>query len=156
MLILLMGVIYNVHRWDGIRWHDIHTKSHDDLFGHSRVISQQFERLQCWYYWWEGFMMCTAEMASGGMINIPSFMKVGAGVQVLFSSEIWEATLLVLLMGRIYVVHHWDGLSCLDVHTKFHKDWLRHLIVNMGDTHTDIQTARWFHRPNFNSLKQGK
>jgi hypothetical protein len=27
----------------------IHTKIHDDR-------SEQFERLQCWYYWWEGFM----------------------------------------------------------------------------------------------------
>jgi hypothetical protein len=21
-----------------------------------RLLPQQFERLQCWYYWWEGFM----------------------------------------------------------------------------------------------------
>jgi hypothetical protein len=25
-----MGLIYYVYRSDGIRWHDIHTKSHDD------------------------------------------------------------------------------------------------------------------------------
>jgi hypothetical protein len=28
-------------------------------------------------------MMYTAEMGSGSMINVPSYMKVGAGVQVL-------------------------------------------------------------------------
>jgi hypothetical protein len=43
----------------------------------------QFERLQCWYYSWEGFMMYTIEMASGGMIYIPSFMKIGIGVQAI-------------------------------------------------------------------------
>jgi hypothetical protein len=35
VLVLLMGVIYEVHRSDGLRWHDIHTKSHDDRFRHS-------------------------------------------------------------------------------------------------------------------------
>jgi hypothetical protein len=29
-----------------------------------KVLSQQFERLRCWYYWWEGFIMYAIEMAS--------------------------------------------------------------------------------------------
>jgi DNA-binding GntR family transcriptional regulator len=28
------------------------------------------------------------------------------------------------LMGRIEEVRRWDGLSCHDTHTKYHKDWL--------------------------------
>jgi hypothetical protein len=24
VLVLLKGMIYDVHRWDGLRWHDIH------------------------------------------------------------------------------------------------------------------------------------
>jgi uncharacterized protein involved in cysteine biosynthesis len=34
VLVLLMGVICEVCRSDGPRWHDIHTKSHDDWFRH--------------------------------------------------------------------------------------------------------------------------
>jgi hypothetical protein len=32
MLVLLMGRIYKVRRWNGFRWHDICTKFHDDRF----------------------------------------------------------------------------------------------------------------------------
>jgi hypothetical protein len=35
-----------------------------------RLQPPQFERLQCWYYCWEGFMKCAAMMASGGVIYI--------------------------------------------------------------------------------------
>jgi hypothetical protein len=41
------------------------------------------------------------------------------------ASAIWEAVMLVLLMGRIYGVCHWDGLGCHNVHTEFHEDWFR-------------------------------
>jgi hypothetical protein len=42
-------------------------------------------------------------------------------------------------MGGIYEVCHWDGLSCHDMHTKFHKYWLRHSKVDGAYTygHTD-------------------
>jgi hypothetical protein len=33
--VLLMGMIYDVHRCDGHRRHDIHTKFHEEWFGHS-------------------------------------------------------------------------------------------------------------------------
>jgi hypothetical protein len=32
MLVLLIEVIYEVHRWHGLRWHNIHTKFHEDWF----------------------------------------------------------------------------------------------------------------------------
>jgi hypothetical protein len=34
----LMGGIYEVRRWGGLRCHDIHTKFHTDWFQHSEVI----------------------------------------------------------------------------------------------------------------------
>jgi hypothetical protein len=37
----------------------------------------QFEKMQCWYYWWEGFMKDAFEM------HIPSFLKFGTGVQAM-------------------------------------------------------------------------
>jgi hypothetical protein len=42
-----------------------------------------FGRLQCWYYWWEWFMKYAVEMVSGGMIWVPSFMKIGSSIQVI-------------------------------------------------------------------------
>jgi hypothetical protein len=50
-----MGRIYDVCRWDDIRWHDIN-RFHDHRFRNStntKALSQKFLRLQCWYYCWE-------------------------------------------------------------------------------------------------------
>jgi hypothetical protein len=33
----LMGGIYEAHRWDGLRCHDIHTKFRNDWFRHSKI-----------------------------------------------------------------------------------------------------------------------
>jgi hypothetical protein len=32
MLALLKGETYEVPRWDGLRWHDMHTKFHEDRY----------------------------------------------------------------------------------------------------------------------------
>jgi hypothetical protein len=37
-LVLLMGVTYEVHCRDGLRWHDIHTKFHEHWFRHAGNI----------------------------------------------------------------------------------------------------------------------
>jgi hypothetical protein len=38
VLVLLMGMMYEIHRSDNLRCHDIHTKFHEDWFGHSGNI----------------------------------------------------------------------------------------------------------------------
>jgi hypothetical protein len=40
VLVLLMGGIYEMRRWDGLRWQYIyiHVKFHKDWFGHSKVV----------------------------------------------------------------------------------------------------------------------
>jgi hypothetical protein len=77
-----------------------------------------FWKLQCWYYWWEWFMNYMVEMASGGMIYIPSLMTISLGIWVIlrvgYTSTIWEAIVLVLLMRGIYYVCYWDGLRWHD------------------------------------------
>jgi hypothetical protein len=35
-------------------------------------------------------------------------------------------------MRGIYELRRWDGLSCHDIHTKFHKDWFRHSNIDGG------------------------
>jgi hypothetical protein len=59
------------------------------------------------------------------------------------TSEIWEALRLVLLMAGTYEVRLSNGFRCHDIHTKFHKGWLRHSEVAGGaGTHTDLQIHR--------------
>jgi hypothetical protein len=44
-----------------------------------RLLPQIFA-VQCWYYYWEGFMKYTTEMASDGAT---SFMTICSGIQVI-------------------------------------------------------------------------
>jgi hypothetical protein len=69
--------------------------------------------------------MYAVEMTSCGMTYIPSFMKSGEGVQALlkFSSAIWIAAMLVLLIEEIYEVRCWNGFMCGDTRAKFHEYW---------------------------------
>jgi hypothetical protein len=49
-------------RWDGFMWHHILSKFHEDWYRCSsniEVLSRKPERLQCWYYWCEGFTVST-------------------------------------------------------------------------------------------------
>jgi hypothetical protein len=48
-----------------------------------RLLPQQIERLQYWYYWRESFMIHTTAIVLGDMIYIPSFMTIGSGIQVM-------------------------------------------------------------------------
>jgi hypothetical protein len=132
------------------------------------LLLQLFERLQCWYYWWEGFMKLRWPQASIVILRClkddwfmnSSSMKVitwtiwEAAILVLltadrrdilsmlwrwshvalyankvswqflhtlskrkvFASTVWEAAILVVLIGRIYVVCCIDGPSYHDVH----------------------------------------
>jgi hypothetical protein len=69
------------------------------------------------------------QMASDGMIHVPSFIKIGSGSNIkVIALIVWEPAVLVLLMGRIYDVHvrRWDGLRRYDIQTKFHDNWFRH------------------------------
>jgi hypothetical protein len=47
------------------------------------------------------------------------------------------------LMGGIYEVRRWDGVSCHDIYTNFHKDLFRHSKVDRGNT----QTTGRSHKP---------
>jgi hypothetical protein len=41
------------------------------------------------------------------------------------ASTIWEAAMLVLLKWGTHEIWRWDGLTLLNIHTKFHDDWFR-------------------------------
>jgi hypothetical protein len=79
-----------------------------------RLLRQQFERFQCWYYWWERLMKYIVQMASGGMIYMctkfhDERFRHLTNVKVI-ASTIWGASVLVLLVGGIYDVCRWEGL----------------------------------------------
>jgi hypothetical protein len=69
VLVLLMRRIYDVRHWDGCRWH-MYIPSFMTIDTGIQAILRYLrsERPQCWYYWWEGFMMYANEMAADGMI----------------------------------------------------------------------------------------
>jgi hypothetical protein len=73
--------------------------------------------------------MYTVEMASGGMIILPSFMKIDVGVQTILrlASAVGMAVMLVLLRENNYEGHRCDQLSWHDVrvHREFQENWCR-------------------------------
>jgi hypothetical protein len=96
-----------------------------------RPPHHEFEQPLCWYYWREVFVRCTVENASCVMVFIISFMTIGSAIQVILrllptTTTIWETAVLILLMGGIYEISHWNGLRWHDIHTKFHNDQFRH------------------------------
>jgi hypothetical protein len=73
--------------------------------------------------------------------SILSFMKIGTDVPAvlrLYTSDISEAVMLVLLMEEIYELRRWDGVKCHDKYTTFNQYWFRHSKVNGGDTHRNV------------------
>jgi hypothetical protein len=70
------------------------------------VLPQQFERPQCWYHRWDGFMEYAVQMTSGVIIHISRFMKIVSSNIEIITSTTLGAALLVLLTGGIYEVRH--------------------------------------------------
>jgi hypothetical protein len=126
----LMGAIYEVQRWDGLRCHDVHTQFRKDWLRHWDANGWTHRHTD----WWERFMRHAVEMGSGALMYIPSFIKIGWGIHKLMGGH----TQTHRLMGGIYEACRWDGFRCHDVHTKFRKDWFSHSDVKGG--HTDTQS----------------
>jgi hypothetical protein len=88
VLVLLMGVTYEIHSSDGFKCRDIVIKFREDWMDIQiilRLLPEQFKRLQCWCYLWEGFMTYAVEMVAGGVKCMQSFMMISLGIQVILS-----------------------------------------------------------------------
>jgi hypothetical protein len=68
-------------------------------------------------------MQYTAEMASYGIICVPSFLKIYTVIHAILSFGL--AVRLVLLMERIYEVCLLNGLRWHDTRTRFHDERFR-------------------------------
>jgi hypothetical protein len=55
-------------------------------------------------------MKYAVETASDGTMYVSGFSKIGSGIQVIITSTIWEASVLVLLTTGIY-----DVPSCMTI-----------------------------------------
>jgi hypothetical protein len=53
-----------------------------------KVFPQQLERLLCWYYRQEGLKKYTTELESVAIVQIPSFIQIGSGIQKLLGGYI--------------------------------------------------------------------
>jgi hypothetical protein len=91
------------------------------------------------------------EMASSGMMYIPSFKTIGSDIQVLlrFCLNCVRGCNVGITDGKdlLIIPLRWAHLHV--IHTKFHKDLFRHLTFVRGYKHTDTQTARRSHEPTF-------
>jgi hypothetical protein len=74
-------------------------------------------------------MKCAVEMGSGGMIYLPSFMKIGKGVQAIlrFCLSNLKGCNVGIIDEGTYDIHRRNGLRWLDIRTKFYDDRFRHL-----------------------------
>jgi hypothetical protein len=81
------------------------------------LLPRQSDRLQCWCYWWEGFMTCRWDDISCHRTCILSFITIRILCNIKGSiSKIWEAVVLVLLMREVYDIRNWDGLRWHDIY----------------------------------------
>jgi hypothetical protein len=130
VLVLLVGRISEVHRWDGLRLHDVHTKFNYDRFRHSSNIKGINSTI------WEAIVLVLLMRGVyvvcywGGLRLHNIYTKYNdrfrhsSNIRGI-SSTIWEDIVLVLLMRGIYKVRRWDGFMWHDIGTKFHEDWYR-------------------------------
>jgi hypothetical protein len=78
-------------------------------------------------------MKYAAEMALYGMILVPSFIKIGTGVQAIlrFCLRNLRGSNVGIMNGEIYDLCRCDGVRYHNIHTKFHKDRFRHSEINV-------------------------
>jgi hypothetical protein len=87
----------------------------------------QSGRLQCWYYWWEWFSKYTIQMASDGMIYVPSFMRTGSGILVLLRLLPQQSDRPhIITNGKDlwYITERWPQMAW-HIHAKFHDNQFR-------------------------------
>jgi hypothetical protein len=122
MLVLPMGRIYDVRHGNYIGWDNTRAKFNDDWFRYFKYN---------YIYYRNSLRGCNVGITnridlwstpfvidSYGMIYIPSFSKIGEGVQAILRLCLRNLrnVMLVLVMGNIYELHRWDGLRCLDIY----------------------------------------
>jgi hypothetical protein len=119
---------YEVDHWDGLRWHDIRIKFHEDWFGHASNINVIYLNnlrgcnvgiTDRWDLW---CMLLRRLHVAWLYIYIYIYIytkfyyyrfRNSSNIKGI-TSTILEAVVLVLLRRGIYEVHHWDGFVWRD------------------------------------------
>jgi hypothetical protein len=85
--VLVKGVIYELHRWDGLKWHDICTKFHEDWFrnsGNIKVITSAIcETAVLVLLMGRIYDISRYDDLKWHDIVYPSFMPIGSGIHVI-------------------------------------------------------------------------
>jgi hypothetical protein len=139
VLVLLMGRIYDVCRWDVFRWHDIYTPSFMTIGSGIRVILRVLPQL------FEGLVLVLLIRGISYIrhwndlrwhdIHTKSHdhrFRFSGNIRDI-TSKIWEVMVLILLMRGIYDIRHWDGL-------RWHDIWIQN-VIKIG---TDVQAISKF------------
>jgi hypothetical protein len=120
----------------GTLWTKVHAKFHRDCYVFRAVMAQLYERLQCWYLGWAGFMMFVVQMASCGMIYPRWFTNYGTRVLRRCNVDItYLFTNKAVEMGS-------DVLIYID-------DWFsqsQFIAENYGQILTGTQRAKRYHK----------
>jgi hypothetical protein len=146
-----MGMIHEVHNWDGFRWHDIHTKFHEDWFRHSsniKVITSTIQKAVALVLLRRRiYDECCWEDLRWQNTYMPSLMMIGLGNSSNIKHitwTIWDVIALLLIGRGISDVSHWDGLRQHDIY-----------IPSFMKICTDIQTILRFCLNNSNGCNIG-
>jgi hypothetical protein len=79
MLILLMGTIYTVSRWNGLRWRDVLTKINGYRYRHLSNIAVIFATI------WEDALLVLLTEGIYEVRRWDCFLNIGKGVQAILS-----------------------------------------------------------------------
>jgi hypothetical protein len=84
MLVLLNEGIYEVRRWDCFMWYDIRTKFHKDWYRRSsnfKFCLRNLRGCNVGITDRKDYFNYAIEMGSGAVTYVPSFIKIGSGIQ---------------------------------------------------------------------------
>jgi hypothetical protein len=74
----------------------------------------------------EGFFKYAVEMASGGMVYVPSLKTIGSGIRVILVPQQFERLESWYNWWEGFMIYASEMASVvLYIHTTFHKDWYR-------------------------------
>jgi hypothetical protein len=138
MLVFLTGEICEMRCWNRLRWHDKHTKLHDDWFRHWSDIKINIATI------WEAVILILLIEGIYEVRRWDGFMphdkRYRRSSNIKAWPQIWKALMLVLLLEEIYAYAIEIKLRCHNtrIRTKFHK--FRHPTFDRGNT---LKTQRY-------------
>jgi hypothetical protein len=127
-----MGVIYEVHHWVGLIWHDKVTKFHEDWLGNpgniKAITSAIWEAAVLALLMGRIYDVCRWDELRWHDTYIPSFMTIGSGIQLILRvhpKNLGGCGVGITVGGDLYCTTlRWPQVAWY-MHAKCHEDWYR-------------------------------